>query len=230
MIKTIDVIVPVYNEEKTLEDVIKRLEQCDFCCLDKRLIFVDDASSDSSAEILSKYSNHLVIRHKTNQGKGAAVVTGIKNATADIIVVQDADLEYNPLDYNNLLPLIINDKADVVYGSRFKDNRNEKSFLFLSLIANKFLTWLTNLLFSSNLTDMETCYKAFRRESICDFKINAKKFDFEPEITAKVLKKKLRFFEVAISYNPRAYHEGKKVKAKDALQAVFTLFYYKFFN
>lgn len=228
--KTIDVIIPVYNEEKTLEDVILKLEQVDFCSLDKRLIFVDDSSSDKSREILAKYPNHIVLSHKKNMGKGAAVVTGINNATADIVVIQDADLEYDPNDYNKLLPLIINNEADVVYGSRLLDKNQHKSFLFLSLLANKFLTALTNLLYGTRITDMETCYKAFRREKISDIKINAKKFDFEPEITAKVIKRKLRFMEVPITYNPRAYNEGKKVKAKDALHAIFTLFYYRFFD
>ena len=228
--KTIDVIIPVYNEEKTLEEIISKLEQIDFCSLEKRLIFVDDSSSDKSREILAKYPNHTVLSHKKNMGKGAAVVTGIKNATADIVVIQDADLEYDPNDYNKLLPLIINNEADVVYGSRLLDKNQHKSFLFLSLLANKFLTALTNLLYGTRITDMETCYKAFRREKISDIKINAKKFDFEPEITAKVIKRKLRFREVPITYNPRAYNEGKKVKAKDALHAIFTLFYYRFFD
>ena len=229
MLKSVDIIVPVYNEEKTLEAVIKRLEASDFCSLEKRIIFVNDASCDRTYEILSKYKNHKVISHKKNLGKGAAVATGIKNATADIIVIQDADLEYNPDDYSKLLPLLINDEADVVYGSRLLNKTNEKSFMFLSLFANKFLTALTNILYGSKLTDMETCYKAFRRECIEDFEIKAKKFEFEPEITAKVLKNKLRLKEIAVSYSARKYKEGKKVRAKDALQAIFTLFYYRFF-
>ena len=228
--KTIDVIIPVYNEEKTLEAVISKLEQIDFCSLEKRLIFVDDCSSDNSMEILERHPNHIVLSHKKNMGKGAAVATGIKNATADIVVIQDADLEYDPNDYNKLLPLIINNEADVVYGSRLLDKSQHKLFLFLSLLANKFLTGLTNLLFATKITDMETCYKAFRREKISDINIKSKKFDFEPEITAKIIKRKLRFREVPITYNPRAYDEGKKVKAKDALQAIFTLFYYRFFD
>lgn len=230
MIKTLDIIVPVFNEEKTIETVIKKLEETDFCSLEKRLILVDDFSDDSTREILSKIKNHKVIFHDKNQGKGAAVATGIKNATADVVVIQDADLEYNPCDYSKLLKLIVDDEADVVYGSRLKEKSQEKSFLFLSLFANKFLTALTNILYGSKITDMETCYKAFKREKIKDFKIRAKKFDFEPEITAKVIKNKLRLKEVAISYNARAYSEGKKVKAKDALQAIFTLFYYRFFD
>lgn len=230
MIKSVDVIVPIYNEEKTIETVINKLENTDFCSLNKRLILVDDASCDNTKNILSKYNNHLVIYKEKNTGKGSAVAEGISHATADIIVIQDADLEYSPDDYNKLLPFIINGQADVVYGSRLKDKSNEKNFLFLSLIANKFLTSLTNFLYGSSLTDMETCYKAFRRECIKDFKINAKKFDFEPEITVKILKNKLRLKEIPIAYNPRNYIEGKKVKGSDALHAVFTLFYYRFFD
>lgn len=230
MLKSIDIIVPVYNEEKTLEAVIKRLEEAEFCSLKKRIIFVDDASCDNSSKILSKYKNHTVISHEKNLGKGAAVATGIKNASADIVVIQDADLEYNPNDYSRLLPLLINDEADVVYGSRLKDNSCKKSFMFLSLFANKFLTALTNILYGTKLTDMETCYKAFKRECIKDFEIKAKKFEFEPEITAKIVKNKLRLKEVPVSYNARKYKEGKKVGAKDALQAIFTLFYYRFFD
>ena len=228
--KTLDIIIPIYNEVKTICDVIEKIENTDFSSLKKRLILVDDCSNDGTRELLGNFKNHLVVLHDFNQGKGAAVVTGIKNSNADYIVIQDADLEYNPDDYNLLLPILINNEADVVYGSRLLNKNNEKSFLFLSLIANKFLTFLTNLLYGSSITDMETCYKAFKAEHIKKFKINAKKFDFEPEITAKILKNKLRLKEVPISYNPRAYSQGKKVKAKDALDAIFTLFYYRFFD
>ena len=230
MYKTIDIIIPVYNEEKTIKKVIERVESADFCSLKKRLILVDDCSTDSTAEILSKYNEHLVLTQERNIGKGAAISLGLAHASADIVVIQDADFEYNPSDYSRLLPLILCDKADVVYGSRLKERSQVSSFLFLSFLANKFLTFLTNTLFGSKLTDMETCYKAFKRECISDIKINAKRFDFEPEITAKILRKKLRLKEVPISYNPRAYKEGKKVKAKDAIEAIFTLFYYRFFN
>lgn len=230
MANSLDIIIPVYNEQDTIEDVIARVEQIDFCSLNTRIIIVDDASVDNTKDILKKYKNHLVIYHEKNQGKGAAVVSGIKNSTADILVIQDADLEYDPQDYLKLLPLIINNQADVVYGSRLCDKEQHKAFLFLSLIANKFLTFLTNILYGSNLTDMETCYKAFRRDCIKNFNIKAKKFDFEPEITSKILKNKIKIAEVPISYNPRKYSQGKKVKAKDALHAIFTLFYYRFFD
>lgn len=232
MFKTIDIIVPIFNEEKTLVDVVRKLEQIDFCGLKKRLILVDDASIDSSREILKspEFQKHLTIFHETNGGKGSAIISALKHIESDIVVIQDADLEYNPQDYNKLLPLLIEDSADVVYGSRLKDNSQRGSFLFLSYVANTFLTCLTNILYGCKITDMETCYKAFKREILDDLVIKSSRFDFEPEITAKVIKKGARLKEVPITYNGRKYHEGKKVKAKDALHAIFTLFYYRFFD
>lgn len=230
MPKTLDIIIPIYNEEKTVKDLLEIIRAIDFCGLEKNIILVNDASDDNTLEIIKQFNECKIINHKKNQGKGAAISTGIKNSNSDIIIIQDADLEYNPEDYLKLLPLIISGEADVVYGSRLKDKKQRKSFLLTSYFANKFLTLLTNLLFKTNITDMETCYKAFRRTAISDMEIKAKKFDFEPEITAKIAKKKLRLKEVAISYKGRKYHEGKKVKPKDALIAIFTLFYYRFFD
>lgn len=232
MVKSVDIIVPVYNEEKTLEEVIKKLEETDFCGLEKRIILVDDASVDSSRKILlsGRYEKHCIILHDTNGGKGCAITSALKYTEADIVMIQDADLEYNPDDYNKLLPLLISDEADVVYGSRLKDKTQRKSFLFLSYIANSFLTFLTNLLYGSKITDMETCYKAFKRDVIKNLTIRASRFDFEPEITAKIIKKGVRLKEVPITYNGRKYHEGKKVTARDALHAIFALFYYRFFD
>ena len=151
---------------------------------------------------------YKILFHKKNQGKGAAIRTAVKEATGDIVVIQDADLEYLPEDYNKLLPFIINNQADVVYGSRFLDRENIKNFMFKNMLANKILTMLTNILYGASITDMETCYKAFRREFIQNIEIKSDRFDFEPEITSKLLKKKVRLKEVPISYNGRGHNEG----------------------
>ena len=161
-------------------------------------------------------------------GKGAALRDGIKEATGDIIIIQDADLEYNPADYIPLVNLIKEDNADVVYGSRFLGKQNKGKFLFLSFIANKTLTFLTQILYKTKLTDMETCYKAFRANIIKSIDIKSNRFDFEPEITAKILKQNIRFSELPITYNARTNAEGKKINWKDGIQAIFTLIKYRF--
>lgn len=227
---TIDIIIPVYNEEKFLDAIIQKVEETDFCGLEKHIILVDDCSTDSSREILAKYNNYKIIYHEKNCGKGAAVRTGIKNSSSDIICIQDADLEYNPEDYQKLLPFIINNEAQVVYGSRLSDKKQKKSFLFLSYVANTFLTILTNILYNCKITDMETCYKAFRREILDGINLRAEKYDFEVELTAKIAKKGIKIKEVPISYNGRAWTEGKKVSAKDGIHAILALIYYRFFN
>ena len=227
---TIDIIIPVYNEEKTLEAIIKKVEETDFCGLQKHIVLVDDCSTDSSREILSKYTDYKVVYHEKNRGKGAAVRTGIENSSSDIIVIQDADLEYNPEDYQKLLPFIINNEADIVYGSRLLDKQQRKSFLFLSYVANKFLTILTNILYGCKITDMETCYKAFRREVLKEISLRAEKYDFEVELTAKVSKKGFKIKEVPISYKGRDWAKGKKISAKDGVHAILALLFYRFFN
>ena len=227
---TVDIIIPVYNEEKTLEAIIKKVEETDFCGLEKHLILVDDCSTDSSRELLAKYTNHKVLYQERNCGKGAAVRTGIQNSASDIIVIQDADLEYNPKDYQKLLPFIISQEADVVYGSRLSDKQQRKSFLFLSYAANKFLTVLANLLYRCKITDMETCYKAFRREVLDGINLRADRYDFEVELTAKISKKGIKIKEVPISYNGRDWSEGKKISAKDGIHAIIALLFYRFFN
>lgn len=227
---TIDIIVPIYNEIQTLERIIQQIESLDFCGLKKRLILVDDCSTDGSREILKKFKNHSVLFHDKNLGKGAALCTGIQKSTADIIVFQDADLEYNPKDYQKILPDLIDNKTAIVYGSRLKEKNNEKNFLKSSLFANKFLTFLTNMLYGCKLTDVETCYKAFRHDVIKDINIKSKKFEVEIEITAKLIKKGYKIKEIPISYNGRAFHQGKKITVFDGLHAVFALFYYRFFN
>ena len=224
----ITVLIPVYNEKDSLLELLKRVVSVDFG-LEKEIILVDDFSTDGTKELYSQI-NHKILYHEKNMGKGAALRTGLKEATGDIVIIQDADLEYNPEDYIPLVELIKENKADVVYGSRLLDNRNSKSFLFLSFIANKTLTVLTNILFGAKLTDMETCYKAFRREFIQNIDIKSNRFDFEPEITAKVLKQKVRFKELPITYNARAFDEGKKIGWKDGVQAIWTLIKFRFID
>lgn len=228
--KTVDIIIPVYNEEKTIENILEILENTDFCGLNKNFIIVDDFSTDSTREILKKYEEkYKVIYKEQNGGKGSAVNEGFKAAEGDIVIIQDADLEYNPSDYSPLLKLIVDGEADVVYGSRFLGTPF-KDFMFLSYVANKFLTFLTNLLYGTKITDMETCYKAIKKEFVKNINIKSKKFDLEPEITAKLVKQGVKIKELPIKYNARSYQEGKKITYKDGLMAIRALFYYRFFN
>jgi len=224
--KKISVLIPVYNEKDFLIELLKRVEAVDFG-LEKEIILIDDFSTDGTRDIY-KDLQYKIIYHKRNMGKGASLRDGIKEADGDIIIVQDADLEYNPSDYIPLVELIKNNEADVVYGSRFSGNN--KNFLILSFLANKFLTLLTQILYKTTLTDMETCYKAFKSEVIKNIEIKSNRFDFEPEITAKVLKQGVRFKELPISYNARKNSEGKKINWKDGVQAIFTLIKYKFYD
>lgn len=224
MIKKISVLIPVYNEKKYFLKLLAAVEEVDFG-LEKEIIIIDDCSEDGTKELYSKI-NHKVLYHEKNMGKGASLRDGIKEASGDIIIIQDADLEYNPQDYIPLVESIKNGEADVVYGSRFLDNQNSGKFLFLSYVANKTLTLLTKLLYRVELTDMETCYKAFRADVIKNIEIESNRFDFEPEITAKILKQTkngLKFTELPITYNARKIDEGKKINWKDGLQAIFTL-------
>jgi len=228
---SVDIIIPVYNEEKTLEEILKKVDAADFCGLQKHVILVDDGSTDKSREIIKNFENkYEVIYHDTNQGKGAAVYSGFKAAKSDIVVIQDADLEYDPNDYAPLLELLIEDKADVVYGTRFTRTKPSRSFMFSHYLGNMFLTFFTNLLYGCTLTDMETCYKAFKREFIKDIEIKSKKFDFEPEITAKIAKKGARLYELPISYYGRDYAEGKKITYKDGIGAIIALIRFRFFD
>lgn len=222
----ISILIPVYNEKKSLCELLKRVEAVDFQ-MEKEIILIDDCSTDGTKD-LYKDLPYKVLFHTRNKGKGAAIRTGLREATGDIIIIQDADLEYNPRDYKPLVELIRTNCADVVYGSRLADCRNTGNFLLLSFLANTALTMLTRLLYGVYMTDMETCYKAFRADVIKNIEIESDRFDFEPEITAKVLKMGVRYMETPISYNARTAEEGKKITWKDGLQAIWTLLKYRF--
>lgn len=223
----LSIVIPVYNEVENIGEILKRVQSTK---LPKEIIIVDDGSKDGTRDALQKLDGHdnvRVILHERNQGKGAAVVTGLRAAQGDVLLIQDADLEYDPRDYPVLLQPIQEGLADVVYGSRFLGAPHRVT-MFWHMVANKMLTLMTNILYNTILTDMETGYKVFRREVIDGMNIRAKRFDFEPEFTAKVLKRKYRIFEVPISFNPRDYSQGKKIKLKDAFEAVWTLLKYRF--
>lgn len=227
----ISILIPIYNEVRFLLTLLARVEEVDFCGLNKEIILVDDGSTDGTLDLLKPYETkppYKVIYHPHNMGKGAALRTGIQHATGDIIVIQDADLEYDPKDYPELIQLILDGKADVVYGSRLTAGKPVRAFNVLHYFGNKLLTLITNILYNTTLTDMETCYKAFRTEVIKPIKIRSNRFDFEPEITAKVLKQKIRLFEAPISYNGRNFEEGKKITWRDGIVAVWALLKYRF--
>jgi glycosyltransferase involved in cell wall biosynthesis len=225
--KKVSILIPVYNELGTLKEILQKVEDADFCGLEKEIILVDDCSTDGTRE-LYKDLQYKVLYHEYNQGKGAALRTGFKEATGDIIVIQDADLEYDPADYKPLIQLILEEKADVVYGTRLAGGKPSRSFMFHHLLGNKFLSLLTNVLYGSTLTDMETCYKAFRADFIKGIEIKSNRFDFEPEITAKVLKRGARLYEVPVSYYGREFAEGKKITWRDGFHAIIALVKFRF--
>jgi glycosyltransferase involved in cell wall biosynthesis len=221
------VIIPIYNEVDSLQEIVKRVINT---ALAWEIILVDDGSVDGTRELLKEMDgkdNVRVILHESNQGKGAAVRTGFDAARGDVLLIQDADLEYDPRDYPTLLKPLDEGIADVVYGSRFLGGPR-RVVMFWHMVANFLLTFMTNILYNTILSDMETGYKVFRRKVIEGMPLHAKRFDFEPEFTAKVLKRKYRIFEVPITFNPRDYSEGKKIKLKDAFEAVWTLLKYRF--
>jgi glycosyltransferase involved in cell wall biosynthesis len=223
----LSVVIPVYNEVSNINEIIKRVQAQK---LASEIIIVDDGSSDGTRDILKDLDGKKKVRvilHERNQGKGAAVVTGMKASRGDILLIQDADLEYDPRDYPHLLRPIEEGLAEVVYGSRFLGGAHRVT-MFWHMVANRMLTTMTNILYDTILTDMETGYKAFRRTVIEGMDIRAKRFDFEPEFTAKVLKGHHRIFEVPITFNPRDYSQGKKIKLRDAFEAVWTLLKYRF--
>jgi len=222
----LSVIIPVFNEAEHIDEILKRVQSTKLAW---EIIIVDDGSHDGTRDILKRVDGKKKVRvilHHRNSGKGTAVVTGLKAAKGDILLIQDADLEYNPRDYSVLLQPIHEGVADVVYGSRFLGAPHRVT-MFWHLVANKLLTLMTNILYNTILTDMETGYKVFRREVIDGMVIRARRFDFEPEFTAKVLKRRYRIFEVPISFNPRDYSQGKKIKLRDAFEAVWALLKYR---
>ena len=223
----LSVVIPVYNEVSTIEAVVDRVRAVP---IEKELIIVDDGSTDGTLEKLDaveRLDDVCVVRHERNQGKGAALRDGFGLATQDIVVVQDADLEYDPQDYHRLIQPILDGKADVVYGSRFIGGRSHRVLYFWHSMGNRFLTLLSNMLTNLNLTDMETCYKVFRREVLQQIEVEEDRFGFEPEITAKVVRiPGVRVYEVGISYAGRTYQEGKKIGWRDGLRAVWCIIKY----
>jgi len=225
----LSIIMPVYNERETLREILSQVRAVDLEKIDKEIVAVDDGSTDGSRDILAEEAaagDLKALYHDVNQGKGAAVRTAIEHATGDLILIQDADLEYDPRDYPMLIRPIVEKRVTVVYGSRFLGPR--KAMLFWHMLGNKLLTLTTNILYNTILSDMETCYKCFRADVVKGIPLHARRFEFEPEITAKVLKRGHRIFEVPISYYGREYHEGKKISWRDAPLAFWTLIKYRF--
>jgi glycosyltransferase involved in cell wall biosynthesis len=219
------VVVPCYNEEATIQSLINLVLNSPWVA---EIIVVDDGSKDRSREILASIDNAKVrvVLHEVNQGKGAALRTGFKHATSEYVIVQDADLEYDPSEYPLVLEPLLDDRADVVFGSRFLSGRPHRVLYFWHSLGNKFLTLMSNMFTDLNLTDMETCYKCFRREVIQSIDIEEDRFGFEPEITAKLAKSRVRIYEVGISYSGRTYDEGKKIGWRDGVRAVYCIVRY----
>ena len=222
----LSIIIPCYNERDTLLDLVEAVKSAPIAS--KEIILVDDGSTDGTSELIDGINDPLIlcIHHPRNQGKGAALRTGFRAASGDICIVQDADLEYDPQEYPIVIQPIVDGKADVVFGSRFQGGRPHRVVYFWHRMGNGLLTQLSNVLTDLNLTDMETCYKAFRREIIQSIHIRENRFGFEPEITAKVARRKLRIYEVGISYYGRTYQEGKKIGWRDGIRAIWCIIKY----
>ncbi len=229
----LSVVIPVYNERHTLREIVRRVLEAPIELV-RELILVDDCSTDGTVELYPRLDEEFpgatirVFKHTVNRGKGAALCTGFREATGDIVIVQDADLEYSPDDYPQLLKPILDGRADVVYGSRFVGGQEHRVLYFWHSVGNKFLTLLSNMFTDLNLTDMETCYKVFRSEVLKSITIKSHRFGVEPELTAKVARGKWRVYEVGISYSGRSYEEGKKITWRDGLKAIFAIIRFAF--
>ena len=225
--RRLSVIVPVFNERNTVAEIVRQMRAVDLP-IEREIVIVDDGSDDGTRAVLAQLADSTVhvILHEHNRGKGAAIRTALAQVTGDLVLIQDADLEYSPEDWPKLLAPIFSGRARVVYGSRFTGER--RNMLFLHWVGNRFLSLVTNVLYNTTLSDMETCYKLFDRELIRDIRLRSDRFDFEPEITAKLLRRGVRIYEVPISYTGREFDEGKKITWRDGMVALWTLVKYRF--
>lgn len=235
----LSIIVPAYNEEKTISEILKRVLDVNYGDIDKEILVVDDGSTDNTLPLAKEFAKThkeiKIIEHKRNKGKGAGVATGIKNATGDILIIQDADLEYNPQDIPRLIDPIIKKKFRVVYGTRLRNAPvifgKDKTPLLIHYFGNKFLSLVTSALYGARVTDMETCYKAFDKNVLQGVRLKSRSFNFEPEVTAKILKKRIKIYEMDIKTKPRGWDEGKKLNTvRDGSIALWTLIKYRFVN
>jgi glycosyltransferase involved in cell wall biosynthesis len=236
--KSLSILIPAFNEAATITTILQRVVNVQLIKgIQKEIIVIDDCSTDQTNQIVQDFIRQhpndgiKLKKHSKNKGKGAAIHTGIEAATGDYLIVQDADLEYDPAEFNDLLQPVFHDQADVVYGSRFMGSKPHRILFFWHTIGNKFLTFLSNMMTNLNLTDMETCYKLFRSDIIKEIKLKEKRFGFEPEVTAKISRiPKIKIYEVGVSYYGRTYDEGKKINWKDGFRAIYCILRYNIFR